>query len=104
MAFVSREGGRVFRCDDHLVTKTWVRVEPFADPHLRLLVLVVAGCVDEVAALGMEVVQQFKDRFFGHSSQVSGPETCQLKLCRNKTIEKLITMLRQSSLLRRIVG
>ena len=104
MAFVRREAGRVFRCDDHLVTKTWTRMEPFADPHLRLLVLVVVGCIDEVSALGMEIVQQFKDRFFGHSSQHAGPERCQLKLRRNKTSERRITMLRQNSLLRYIVG
>ena len=73
VAFVCCEAGCVFRCEDHLVTKTGLGMEPFADPHLRLLVLVVVGCVNEVAALGMEVVQQFKDGFLGHGSQHLAP-------------------------------
>ena len=57
VAFVCCEAGCVFRCEDHLVAKIGLGVEPFADPCLGLLVLVVVGCVDEVAALGMEIVE-----------------------------------------------
>lgn len=56
IAFVGGEAGGVFGCEDHLVAETGLGVEPFADPDFGLLVLVVVGCVDEVAALGMEVV------------------------------------------------
>ncbi len=56
MAFMTREACGVFCGNDHLITKTGVAVKPFANPAFGLLVLVVVGCIDEVAALGVEEV------------------------------------------------
>ena len=54
--------------------KTWTRnIRTFANPHLRLLALVVVGGVDEVAALTMKVVQQLEYRLLRHCSHEASP-------------------------------
>lgn len=50
------EDGGVLGGDDHLVADAALP-HPLADPDLGLLVLVVVGRVDEVAALAVEVVE-----------------------------------------------
>lgn len=44
---------------DHFVTVT-ATSHPIAEPLLRVTVVIHAGCVDEVAALLVEVVQPYK--------------------------------------------
>ena len=63
VALVGAPGGGELGGDDHLVAHAALR-EPFADPLLGLLVLVVVGRVDEVAALGVEEVHHFEGRLF----------------------------------------
>ena len=65
MASVVGVAGGVFRGDDHLVAETGLRGKPFANPSLGLLVLVVVGCVDEIAALTVEEVEEREDFIFG---------------------------------------
>ncbi len=56
MALITGVACGVLCGNDHLVTNTGVALKPFANPALRLLVLVIVGCVDEVTALEVEEV------------------------------------------------
>ena len=73
-ALVGLVPSREFGSDDHLVSKT-LRFggEPLADPELRLLGLVIARCIDEVAALAVEVIEDSEDVGFRHGAHHVGP-------------------------------
>ena len=75
VAFITRECSGVFCRKHHLVTKTGARLKPFADPHFGLLVLVIVCRVNEVAALVMEIVKEFKNGFFLHGAHHTGPRS-----------------------------
>ena len=69
MSLVRGKANCILRRNDHLVTEMRpFGMQPFTDPALGLLVLVVVGCVDEVAALGVEIVKEFEDLFFGYGA------------------------------------
>lgn len=73
-AFVGLVAGCEFRSDDHLVSKAFgFGGEPFADPDLGLLGLVVAGCINEVAALAVEEIEDTEDVGFRHRAHHVGP-------------------------------
>ena len=57
-----RIGGGKFRREDDLVA-VLAGFHPFAEPFLRFFHLVVVGGVDEVAAVGEEVVEEFERGF-----------------------------------------
>jgi hypothetical protein len=48
-----------FRGDDHLISTIAFR-HPLANPRLRLLILVVAGCVDEIISIAQTRVSLVK--------------------------------------------
>ena len=73
-ALVHLVAGGEFGGDDHLVSEAFrFGREPFADPLLRLLGLVIAGCINEVAALAVEVIEDSKDFGFRHGAHHVGP-------------------------------
>ena len=73
-ALVGLVAGCEFRGDDHLLPEAFrFRSEPFADPDLGLLGLVIAGCIDEVAALVVEEIEHAEDVLFRHGAHHVGP-------------------------------
>lgn len=52
-------------CREHNLVSPAARLHPLANPLLALAELVVYGCVDEVAALAVEVVEHGEGGFFG---------------------------------------
>lgn len=58
--------GGVLGSDHHCVASLRVGGQPFADPSLGLLRLVVVGGIDEVPTFGVEVIQYFEGPFLGH--------------------------------------
>ena len=77
LAVVAEEGGvgeRILCGDDHLVAETGAGGEPFANPYFGLATLVIVGCVEEVTALGVVVVEDGEDIFFGHGAHEGCPD------------------------------
>lgn len=73
MAPVRGKACCVFCGDNHLVAQAGVAMKPFSDPALGLLILVIIGRIDEVAALRVEEVEEFEDGFFSHSTHHATP-------------------------------
>ena len=82
-ALVGLVAGCEFRSDDHLLPEAFgFGSEPFADPDLGLLGLVVAGCIDEVAALIVEEIEHGEDLAFRHGAHHVGPTDQRLRIGR----------------------
>ena len=74
VALVVGVAAGVLGCYDHLVAEPRAGCHPLPDPHLGLLVLVIVGRVDEIASLGVEVVEEFEDIFLAHGTHERTPE------------------------------
>ena len=70
--FISRVPRRVLRGDDHLIAIAPF-LHPLADPRLALLILVVVGGVDEVAACFGEGVEEGEGLLFVHAAHAAFP-------------------------------
>lgn len=71
-AMVGEIGGVLGR-DHELVADVWAGGQPFSDPCLGLLGLVVVGRVNEIAALGVKEIEHFKGTFFVHFTHETFP-------------------------------
>lgn len=76
ITFVMVEACSILWCNDHLIAEAGAGLQPFANPLLGLLVLIIVGGINEDAALRVKVVEELEHGVFAHYTHKALPWGC----------------------------